>query len=316
MKKILIISTNAIGDAYLSMSAVEPLKLIYPQVEFYFIFPENARLLELNLQNNFFFFFVEKNYKSLLNIVHKMLFVKFDRVFSFFPGVFNSIVFSLVRSEMKIGQINFTKKNRWDDKDAYLTVRCNHFKEKKIFLTKTNNYLLRISIALRIADGISTEIQKYRPTNLCVNYTSFNRILIHYKSNDSERSLTFALLSNLIQYLSKEFHCEIFIVGVKEDIFTIKNSKRLNKLVKYLVSPGLDTLIQEINESFFIGVDSFPIHIADAYNTNFMGLFTSTNPKVVLVNSEKSILFSHDSFLDVSESEFIYKVKQVFSNIK
>ena len=88
--KVLIISTNAIGDTYLSLSAVTYLNLLEKNISVDILTTANSLFL-LNFQqiNKVI---LEK--RTLFSVFKTLLIIrkqKYDYTFSFFPGVINSI---------------------------------------------------------------------------------------------------------------------------------------------------------------------------------------------------------------------------------
>jgi len=84
--KYLIISTNAIGDTYLSASSIRVIKSNDKDAEIDFIISTKSQsILEfLSLDN---IYTVRKNYFDLLSTAFKVRKQKYDYVFSFFPDL-------------------------------------------------------------------------------------------------------------------------------------------------------------------------------------------------------------------------------------
>ena len=303
--KILLISTNAIGDAYLSMAAIEPIKKKYRDVEFYLLFPEQGKILYQDKHQNLKFIFVKKNFFSLFKTLFSLVTIKFDRIYSFFPGVFNSILLTLLRGKVKAGQINYNRIERWDNKNAKLYFRGKIAKKKEIIHEKNGNFLSRVSTIIKVTDDIDEEIKKYKPVFNQENINSINRILIHYKASIVEKSLPLNLLYDLVDLIKKNTAFDILLVGAESDFNSEIRERLSSHSIDYLINPDLQELIEAIRTSFFIGVDSFPIHIADAYNTNFLTLCSMTKSRSVLINCEKSIDFNADSFEEINPTDFV-----------
>ena len=303
---------NAIGDAYLTMSGIEAIRKKYSNAEFYFVFPEHARVLCVEGSENLNFIFSEKKYSSFFKVYIKLFPIKFDRIFSFFPGTFNSALLFFLRGKIKAGQINYRKIERWDNQNAKLQIKRGFVRREKVIQNKDENFLSRISTILKSTDDINAGIEKYKPI-LSNDYgNKINNVLIHYKASIKEKSLSLDLLIELIKLIKDNTDFDICIVGSKSD-FTDEEVKELsNYSIKYLIEPDLQNLVKAIRTSYFIGVDSFPLHLADAYNTNFLALCSMTDPNSVLVNYNKSLAFDADSFEEVKPEDFITRVHHYF----
>jgi len=71
-------------------------------------------------------------------------------------------------------------------------------------------------------------------------------------------------------------------------------------------APDLKLLIELMLKcKVFIGVDSFPIHLADAYEIKTIGIFESTNPDSVLQNRENKYILKKDAFEKIELKDII-----------
>ena len=81
--------------------------------------------------------------------------------------------------------------------------------------------------------------------------------------------------------------------------------------IKIIESPVIENLINVIKYAkLFIAVDSFPIHLADSYNTSFIGIFGPTKASSVLVNHYKSIQFEVDTLQRISNENLLKEIKE------
>lgn len=314
MKKVLIISTNAIGDAYLSMSAISPLEKEYGNVDFTFVFPKSTRKLDFSKDTDYKILYASKSIANFVLIIAKLFFQKFDFAFSFFPGRYNTFLLKLCSSQNKAGYYNYKKIERWDDKILSPTI-CRHGEiELAPKWNDSENYLELINNILRyfVTESI---IKKYKPFFVEKVSSKSDTVIIHGLSRISEKSLTTSQFKIIINFLSASGIEKICILGTEKDNERIKN-KLSCKNVSYLSNLSLEKLVVILNRSFLIGIDSFPLHVADAYNTRFIGLFSCTKTTAVLTNVNKSINFNNDSFSKVSSQEFEEKLPEIKLHFK
>jgi ADP-heptose:LPS heptosyltransferase len=154
------------------------------------------------------------------------------------------------------------------------------------------------------------KIKKYKPSVVKKISAIDNSVLIHGISRTEDRSLTNLQFKLIVTFLIEHGIKNINILGAKKENEKIKKNLN-NTRVSFLSDLSLQELVLELNDSIFIGVDSFPLHVADAYNANFIGLFTCTKPEAVLTNINKSIKFKKKSFSEVSPQEFVEKLEKV-----
>lgn len=311
--KILIISTNAIGDAYLSMSAIELLENEYGNVDFTFIFPKSTRELNISKDTNYKILYASKSIVNFVLILTELFFHKYDFAFSFFPGRYNTFLLKLSKSKNKGGYFNYKKIERWDNQILIPTIYRQGEFEAAAKWSDSKNYLELIGNILRCFVPEVT-VKKCKPfISDKVIYNS-DTIIIHGISRNSDRSFTIAQFNTIVKFLDELSIKNIYILGSKKDNERIKENLNYSN-VSYLSDLSLEKLVMQLSTSFLIATDSFPLHIADAYNTNFIGLFTSTKPEAVLTNVKKSIILKKDSFSEISVQEFeeeLNKIKQYF----
>lgn len=296
---ILIISVNAIGDTFLSLSAVEFLRETFPKSKIIVLTNSNSKILfEGNFVDEVIFF--EKGVIKFLLIVAKLFKKKIYYSFSFIPGFYNSLLLLTIKSKFRSGVLKFSRKKDWFSKEHNFFSSLDFY--DKIIWTPNESYLQLVSNAISNLLKNSYIIKK--PILLKSEFKQLKSCLIHFSSTEKDRSLTIQQLEIIVKYLRNEINEKILIVGNNEDI----SEEILEIAEKYdlelLISPNLTTLIRNLHCTLFIGVDSFPLHLADAYNTNFIGLFSKTNPKSVLTNYNKSIKFCNSDFRKLSNIEF------------
>lgn len=308
-KKVLIISTNAIGDAYLSMSAINPLEKEYGNINFTFVFPKNARELNFNKDTAYKILYTSKSIFNTILMIVILLFRKFDFAFSFFPGRYNTLLLKLCNTKNKAGYYNYKKVDRWDNKSWLPTVLVENKVLKGVEWNDSKNYFELIANVLQYFVTDAT-IKKYKPYPLENKSNRGDRIIVHGKSRTSHRSFTISQLELIINFLNDSGNKKILILGTQMDNKRIEGYLN-DKRVTYLSDLDLEELIEELAGSYLIAIDSFPLHVADAYNTNFIGLFVCTKPQAVLVNSHKSYNFDRNTFAEIPDAEFKAALKEI-----
>ncbi len=302
MKKILIISTNAIGDTYLSMSAIPYLKNAFSQVEISFVVQRNSEFLfaDGSVEN---IYSIEKNEKEiLLSLLGRLRKIRYDFIFSFFPGIVNSFFLKFLKAENKGGYLNFIKKNEWFDKNQYATIVKAH-KREKVLWKKETNFLYRIGNVLNSFDiADRSEVVKYK-FDIEIKSEPCRNVVIHPFSRRVAKSLSVEQVRALVNYLqNRNMNCTIVgdekLVELKEEFSE----------VEFLIKPSVSFLLEKIINCKLISVDSFPLHIADAYNTRFIGLFSNTFPKSVLQHFNKSINFNITDLSAVNPENIIDRI--------
>ena len=283
--KYLIISTNAIGDTYLSTSSIRVIKSNDKDAEIDFIISTKSQsILEfLSLDN---IYTVRKNCFDLFTTAFRVRKQKYDYVFSFFPGLVNTFFFLISKGSKKGGYVNFIRRNEWYGKKQKVVIKGTN--QKKLFWLPEDKYLDRIKIPLSVFFDLSINdcFQKKILEIITLKSNYSDSILIHPFSRSKERALGHESLKMLVKHFEK--HDKVFVIGQANDFLNFSDSTipRLQDLTFKELAEAI------LSCKLFIAVDSFPIHIADAHNTNFIGLFGPTNPKAVLENHSNAIRFN------------------------
>lgn len=310
MKKVLIISTNAIGDAYLSASAIDTLKNIYKEIKIDFVVNISSGFFIKELDINEFFFIKQKSIAEVFGIISRIRKCKYDFVFTFFPGLVNTIVFKSCNAEVKSGFINFRKISNWYNISQKLYVSGRNSQD--LFWYPEMNYLDRIKIVLSGAGITIKNIRKITFPNLLCGFEKDDSVLLHFSSRTQERMLNYELVEKLISYLCNELNLKTNVIGTEKELSGLHIHE--NKLT-LIPSPDLKLLIELMLKcKVFIGVDSFPIHLADAYKIKTIGIFVSTNPVSVLQNRENKYILRKDTFEKIELKDIIDMLKNIKLN--
>ena len=305
MNKILIISTNAIGDTYLSMSAISSIKAKFPNVEIYFLVAQNSKFL-FEYTEVKFVFTIHKQIWGLITLVRKLRKNEFDFIFSFFSGRVNSFFLKFSKAKNRGGFLNFRKINHWANKILIGTI-LKGGKKDYINWQPDENFLFLIKRILQKFDFPQSAVTKY-VYDIGISGKYKHAVVFHPISKIKEKSLSKEQILSLVNFFNKN----------KEKVILL-GDKKLNELfqnenidAEFTIQPNIKQLIDLVHCKLFISVDSFPLHIADAYNTNFVGIFCNTLPEAVLTHHEKAIKFSTHDLSKICPEQILNKLKSFF----
>lgn len=307
MKKIALISTNALGDTYMSLSAVQPLRSYFGnECEIYLIADSNCREMAFIAGVDEVIAIDRKNiFTTLLSFI-KLFRKQFDFVFSFFPGRINSIISLIVRKKCFSGFRNYALKENWWINSREKGIVTGSIR-RTFEWNSSEPYLQRIKKSLESADISCSEISKPILINKEKKNDNHERyILIHYHSKQKERSLNSHAVCSIIEYLHKQLSFNIRIVYWGEIEQSELNMFKIYSYVSLIQNSKLLTTISLIvNAELFLCVESFPMHLADAHNANFLGIFGSSNPQTALQHPENSIIMHNDNLYEIKGEEII-----------
>jgi len=303
--KILIISTNALGDTYLSAAALQPLRDSFPASEIHFLSEEKSRFLLEHLIVERRFYLSGRNIPLLIAMSRKISAEKYDIVLTFFPGLVNSFLFYMVKSPVKIGYINFFPMKEWYNRSQ--NIFAKGVRSQEIRWLPGMTFLERIALALSSLGIRDAEIRKPRFFPLEDRFErDEKKIVLHFKSRSPAKSLKAQCLADIVQDLTQSRRFDTVLIGAQDDFLELKSSVLTSKNCEIQTDLGLRDLMRMLlNCGLFIGVDSFPLHLADAHNTRFVGLFAPTNPSSALEHPEKSIKFAKPLLQDVTSQEIL-----------
>lgn len=286
------------------MSVLSLLSKEYPNKRIILLCAPSSKCLENSFRNISFVYFSWKNFFLILSRMLK----KHQLVLSFFPGRMNSILFRLSRSEEKFGYPSLKKIFDWHLGSQFALVKPN--KNKRFIWEPDQNYLNRISLFTheRFNQNIKTKVSLFDDKEIVLNNKT---IIICPFSKDSRRMLSELQVLKLSTYYN--MYNIIIIMGNEKEIESYDKAKFLQKNLSFNYFYDLTVTTKLFMSNLLLVVDSFPIHLADAHNTKFIGLFSNTNPNSVLVNSETSIKFDTITLSDVPTDILIEKIQEKFA---
>jgi|GEM_PF-2495220 len=305
--KVLIISTNAIGDTYLSLSAISYLNLLEKDVTVDVLTTPNSLFLLNSSQINKVI--LEK--RTIFSVFRTLKIIrrqKYDYSFSFFPGIVNSLFLMLSKSYNKGGYLNLFKQNEWFDKNQRGFIKSKN-RIKIINWSKDSNFIFRIKSVIDPLFNLNYSLLKYSFPGI-PDYKEGDFIVLHPFSKREFKSLSKLQVSSIISYFKKNFPYPIYIIGDNK-INVIENED-----VSIIPYPEIEQLVKLVNCKLFISVDSFPIHLADAYNTKFIGLFSATTVESVLINNKKGIQFDSFALQSITSAELIESISEKIYQLK
>jgi ADP-heptose:LPS heptosyltransferase len=174
------------------------------------------------------------------------------------------------------------------------------------------NYLDRIKIGLKLLFD-SHHIVKPRLVLLNKMESFEGNLLIHPFSSDSRRELDNIQIIRICEKFKSK---RILIHGTRSELLKLNTDALPHNVRTLEAKEALLPLIKMIFRNYFITVDSFPIHLADAYNTKFIGLFSHTEPKSVLVNSQTSIKFDEFNLCKIPPEVLVEEIMMIINSEK
>ena len=299
MNTVIIISTNAIGDTFLSFSAIEFIKKQLKDYRIDFVVDENSYQMFKSIPGVSKFYIIKKDLKTIWKIVSKLRSEQYKFSFNFFPGRINSFINYFSGAQKKAGYIELKKNINWHIKKQMVVV--NGKKMKKYCWHPNMEYLARISLVLQSIGISTTGLKKIRPINKeLLQKSTAKQIVIHPFSRFPERSFSKKTLILLVNFLThNDYKTEIICSSLDLKYNFLKLLQSTN--VKISNDQDLKYLTDHIySAQLFIAVDSFPLHIADAHNSSFLGIFGPTYCNSVLTNREKGVQLKTSSLQNVS----------------
>jgi ADP-heptose:LPS heptosyltransferase len=293
---ILIISTNALGDTYLSAAAIAPLRAYFNgQCKIHLLVLDNtvnSRLLAEGLDVDVIRYLDSKSPMSILKSYVNLRKVRYDYVFSFFPGRANTFFLMMARAKVRIGYPNLKNVVQWyrGSQKVYSSVD----KGRKYIWQPNMTYMERIGLCLSAAKITYGTLCKPKLSNVRITeHIPSDFILVHLTSSTKDRTLNFDAQCALVSFLFVMFDCRIIVLGWRNEVLSLKRHFIRNDMIHFVQDAPMQTLAEHITMAKnFIAIDSFPLHIADVYKTKYIGIFGPTQPDLVFESCSQSITFS------------------------
>jgi len=306
VKKILLISTNALGDTYITCSAFKTLKDYYGDAHIDMVSSEASRFFLKKIPFNNLFLIKQKSYIEVIKVLREVRKINYDIVFNFFPGQANTIFYSFSKSKNKAGFKNFNKKLDWHNSDDKLIFNDKVLNDK--IWKKADNFLKRVSLPLSMFNVPPEKIQK--PVfNFSENFSESFDIIIHPFSSDKRKSLSNNIILETAKELSVNFNKSVCIIGDQSEYELLNIHQKIHG-VSFITNPEIKNLVWLLkNCELFIGVDSFPLHIADAHNVKTLGIFSITNENSIFQNMNNKYVLSVNEINNVKPYDLISLIR-------
>jgi ADP-heptose:LPS heptosyltransferase len=283
MIKVLIISANAMGDTYLSCSAIEPLKRCFKEVSFDIITIKDSEMFMPFTDVNNVYYLDRRGASELFKARSFLSSREYDYVFSFFPGRMNTFLVKQSGSVNKYFYKNLLKVEDW-----YKTSQNVHHNTENLDIVwePDMNYLDRIKIIIDTVTGTDNVIRKpllnVPPMG---SDPEFRDVTINFSSREKNRSLYTELVEELSEYLYRVYSLKVTVLDFYGDLVNSKVELNFPENYKF---PAIYNEI--VNSKLFITVDSFLLHPADASGVNMLSVFGPTNPVSVLSKENKNYI--------------------------
>lgn len=284
MKRIIILSSHAYGDTFLSLSAVKQIRNQFDKVEINLLTHKRMDFgsrIKIDSQ----FTLQKKTFFNIIKIIFFLRRKKYDYAFLFIPNRTNTLIYFFLKAKNKLGFIKLIKSETFHLNDWTL---YDGMRKTKIKWKKEESYLDFIRLTLDYTFKKMLVVEK--PKSEKIRIINNDTIVLHYTSSLPERTLNVQTVLEICKYLEQYYDIQVIIVGQDLNEFEKKVESFLNKtkVLDNLTYDELENCI--LSARFFIGVDSFPLHIADANNIPLLGLFCDTNPNSVLVHKNYFVI--------------------------
>lgn len=308
MKRILLISTNAIGDTYIACSCFLPLKKMFPELKIDIVALESSQFFLDKIDFDNLFLLKKKSYREVIKYLSLIRENKYDLVLNFFPGQVNSLFFQFSLAKQKSGFRNFKKKLDWHNEDDS-TVTIPLKKNINYTWKYTDNFLRRIMLPLKAAGIEVSELVK--PVIESNDNAAVFDYILHLFSSDPRKSIPDEKIAALLKELAKDLSKKICLIGSDIEINRIEKFLKPHPNLSFIKSPAIENTVGMLKKTqVFIGVDSFPLHIADAHSIKTLGIFTCTDENTVFQNMDNKYIFKISDINKFRPEHLIHFMKQ------
>ncbi len=332
MGKILIILPNWIGDVVMCIPAMEKISEFFPKEEKYCLIRNSILpLIEENLKLYSIkpIEYSEKSFKSSLSLIKNLKKISFKKAF-IFPRSYRMFFISLFSNISEIYGYG-------NDIFRRLILKKMVKRDKKILSIHRVYYYLELIRQIKNFDNFNPPhiviSPKYKTwANDLLKYLKISKpILIGINPGSTygeAKCWKTEKFISLIEILKKNFDCEIFLFGGRDNLEKCETIRRSTK--KVLNFAGKLTLIESAalieKMNIFITNDTGPMHIADALGIKVVAIFGPTdinetppfrkNGSIIYKNLEcspckkRTCPFGHNNCMEQIE------VDEVFNEVK
>lgn len=279
--KILIISSNLIGDTILSTGVVNYFYEKYPQGKFTFLIGPSAGQIYKNFPAKEKIILVKKKRFNLhwLDMYIKVSRISWDIVIDFRSSLISYFLIKkkkyIFEKKKNLNQIDQLK-DFFKIKELFLSVFKNNDEETQVSRVIDNNY----QYIVLFPGG------NWKPKIWPTNY--FNKLI--YLLNNKFSNLKFIIVGSLKE---KDIYYENIKKNLPNDFFVDLMGKSLTITSAYMNKSSL-----------FIGNDSGLMHLSVASNLKTIALFGPTNDKIYgHYNSNSFVIRTKESYEDFKRNE-------------
>ena len=291
--KILIISSNLIGDTILSTGVVDYFQKKYPQAKFTFLIGPSAGQIYNNFQSKQKIILIKKKIFNLhwVDMYLNVFNIKWNIIIDFRSSLLSYLLFNkkkyIFKKQKNINHIDQLK-NFFKLKNLSLSVATNQSEEINAIQTLRNKY----RYVVLFPGG------NWKPKIWPTNY--FNQLIILL--NNQFKDLKFIIVGS-----SKEQ--SIYFNKIKKDL---PNNLFINLMGETLSS----TSAYMKKSNLFIGNDSGLMHLSFASNLSTIGLFGPTNDIIYGHRNHKSFVIRTSESYEYFKNINIIQNKSYMLSIK
>lgn len=299
--RILIASTNAVGDTFLSAAAVAPLRRLFPDARVDLVTNDASAPVAALLPFDGVIAVPFHGLRPLVTTLRRLRAQRYDLVLTFFPGKMNAALHHGTAAQRKLGFARLTNRGEWHARPAKRVAKG--FDVSPAWWDPSMPFLALVAVALEPLGIRADEVRKptfalpRKPEPMSEPRTA----VLHATSRAAEKSLTWATTVRVAELLLARGFDKVRILGVAdaERRRLADHARRADLSVEGLLSiPDLVAAI--VSSGLFVGVDSFPLHVADAYGVRLLGVFGPTSPQSCLDHPESGIRFEVASLQQLS----------------
>jgi len=291
--KILIISSNLIGDTILSTGVVDYFQKKYPQAKFTFLIGPSAGQIYNNFPSKQKIILIKKKFFNLhwVDMYLNVFNIKWNIIIDFRSSLLSYLLFNkkkyIFKKQKNINHIDQLK-NFFKLKNLSLSVATNQSEEINAIQTLSNKY----RYVVLFPGG------NWKPKIWPTNY--FNQLIILL--NNQFKDLKFIIVGS-----SKEQ--SIYFNKIKKDL---PNNLFINLMGETLSS----TSAYMKKSNLFIGNDSGLMHLSFASNLSTIGLFGPTNDIIYGHRNHKSFVIRTSESYEYFKNINIIQNKSYMLSIK
>lgn len=237
-----------------------------------------------------------------VRVVIHMRRAKYDLAIVTHPKIFNNFFCSLLRADVRVG---FTDQEQFFNFPIAVSKEVKPACEYPLDLLRGMGFVFKPELKELDVD----EALKLEASKLISDRESMTTVALHLRASVDYKGYDLDFCACLLKSVLKLSHSQVELIGSKDDAaFNELLIKRMSEVEQKRITNragafALDALAAFLsNCDLYIGLDSGPMHIADALNLPVLALFRASDPKVwgPIRNSESKVFL-----FDGSEEESV-----------